>query len=127
VLPDVHIAHVGYLVESGRQQRFVRNFPMLEADQKKYPERLLQKCIVMRDNMIRVNYELRQNGANVTPEIAALCEQTVDLYKQYFLGKSFFMASDPLEYYSEALRFLGKASRWRSTPRPPTRRQGART
>lgn len=108
VLPDVHIAHVGYLHESGRQQRFVRNFPMLEADQQKYPTRLLQKCILMRDNMIRVSAELQANGGQVTPSVKEICDQTVELYNEYFLGKAMLMATDPLEYYSQALRILDK-------------------
>lgn len=108
VLPDVHIAHVGYLVESGRQKRFVRNLPMLQEDVAKYPKRLLQKCILMRDNMIRVSYEVKMNGGRVSPQILALAQQTVDLYNQHFLGKSLFMATDPIGYYSQALRILDK-------------------
>src|SRR5262249_20927498 len=35
-LRDVHIAHVGYLAESTRRERFVRNQPLLELDQARY-------------------------------------------------------------------------------------------
>jgi glycosyltransferase involved in cell wall biosynthesis/SAM-dependent methyltransferase len=108
VLPDVHIAHVGYLVESGRQQRFVRNFPMLQADQKKYPDRLLQKCIVMRDNMIRINYEYRQNGGRITEPMKEMAREVTTLYRKYFHGKSMFLASDPLDYYTQAMTILGE-------------------
>lgn len=108
VLPDVHIPHVGYLIESVRRQKFTRNLPMLEADIAKYPERLLQKHFIMRDKMLIVTYTLQHNGARVTPEIRKLCEEVVELYQKYFLGKGHFTNSDPVEYYSQANAVLAR-------------------
>lgn len=108
VLPDVHIPHVGYLIESGRQVKFGRNLPLLEEDIKKYPERLLQKHFIMRDKMLLVGYELRQNGNRVTPTIQQNCREVVELYRKHFLGKGHFTNVDPIEYYSQANAILGQ-------------------
>ena len=102
VLPDVHIPHVGYLIESGRKVKFARNYPMLEADEKKYPDRILQKHMLMRDKMLIVSYMLQSNGMQRTPEIEKLAREVIALYRQYFLGKGHFTNTDPLEYYSQA-------------------------
>lgn len=107
VISDAHIAHVGYLIESGRQQRFRRNLPMLQADMAKYPERLLQKHFIMRDTILLCSYDLQRNGGVVTPEIKARAEEVVRLYRKYFMGKGHFTNSDPLIYYSQACTLLG--------------------
>lgn len=108
VLPDVHIPHVGYLIESGRQKKFGRNLPMLEADMAKYPERLLQKHFIMRDKMLLVGNELRNNGSRVTPQIRKACDEVVELYRKHFLGKGHFTNVDPIEYYSQANAVLAQ-------------------
>ncbi len=108
VVADVHIPHMGYLIESGRQQRFMRNLPMLEADIKKYPERVLQKHFIMRDHMLLSTYELQHNGGRVTPEIRARAQEVVRLYREHFLGKGHFSNVDPINYYSQAVTLLGE-------------------
>ena len=107
VLPDVHIAHVGYLLESGRKQRFVRNYPMLEADKKRYPDRLLQKHFIMRDNILLCTYELQRTGGRVSEQMRARAQETIDLWREHFRGKGFFTNSDPIQYYSQAVSLLG--------------------
>ena len=108
VLPDVHIPHVGYLIESGRREKFGRNLPMLEADIQKYPERTLQKHFIMRDKMLLVAYELQQNGQRVTATIEANCREVIELYRRHFLGKGHFTNVDPIEYYSQANAVLAQ-------------------
>lgn len=108
VVADVDIAHVGYLVESGRKKRFNRNYPLLQADIAKYPERILQKQFIMRDNMLLCGYELQKNGTQVTPELRVLARETVELYRKYFLGKTTFTSSDPINYYTQAMQLLGE-------------------
>ena len=108
VIPDVHIPHVGYLIESGRQARFTRNLPMLEADMKKYPDRQLQKHFIMRDHMLLSTYELQNNGGRITPEIRGRATEVIRLYREHFLGKGFFSNVDPLSYYSQAVTLLGE-------------------
>lgn len=108
VLSDVHIAHLGYLIESGRRQRFARNLPLLKRDMREHPDRLLQKHFIMRDNMLQVSYAIQQNGGRVTDQALAWCRETVELYRTYFLGKDPHTSADPLEYYSQALTVLGE-------------------
>jgi glycosyltransferase involved in cell wall biosynthesis/SAM-dependent methyltransferase len=107
VVSDVHIAHIGYLSEDVRRQRFARNYPLLQLDQKDYPDRLLQKHFLMRDNILLCTYEAQRNGGRITPEMRRLAAETLDLYRTHFLGKGQYAGVDSLEYYSSACRLLG--------------------
>lgn len=107
-LSDVHIAHVGYLMEHIRRDRFARNYPLLQRDMAKYPDRLLQKHFILRDNMLLAVYEIQQNGGQLTPQVVARCEETVAIYQQYFLGKGGYLNTDSIIYYSQALELLGR-------------------
>lgn len=108
ILSDVHIAHVGYLIESTRRERFSRNYPLLQRDIERYPERLLQKHFVMRDNMLLVMYEIQQNGGRPTEDIRRRCRETVELYRKHFLGRGGYLNTDSIQYYSQALQVLGE-------------------
>lgn len=108
VLPDVHIAHVGYLSESTRRARFARNWPLLKLDQKRYPERLLQKHFVMRDTLHVVRYAMEQNGGRLDEPLQRKCREVVELYRTHFLGKPHVMKRESLDYYSQALALLGE-------------------
>jgi len=108
ILPDVHIAHVGYLNEVTRRARFLRNTPLLELDKKAYPDRLLQKHFIMRDNMLMNMYEHQLNGGRITDSMRKRAEEVIDLYRNNFLGKKKYAFVDGLEYYTEALRQLGQ-------------------
>lgn len=108
VMSDIHIPHMGYLLEPGRQRKFDRNYPMLEADQVKYPERKLQKHFMMRDKMLIVGYRLRANGNRMLEEDRILCHEVQALWREHFRGKGFFTNSDPIDYYSEATALLGE-------------------
>lgn len=107
VLADVHIPHVGYLIESGRQVKFHRNWPMLQADIAKYPTRMLQKHFIMRDEMLLVNQEIHQNGGRMSASIRDRCQKVIDTYREFFLGKGHFSNIDPIGYYSQACAVLG--------------------
>ena len=108
ILPDVNIAHIGYLDESIRRQRFIRNKPLLDMDRRDHPTRLLQKHFVMRDNMLLAQYQLQQSNGNVTTEVRALAEEVVQLYREHFLGKIKYTNIDSLQYYTQALQVLGR-------------------
>lgn len=108
ILSDVHIGHVGYLSETIRRHRFVRNRPLVIKDSEKYPDRLLQKHFLMRDNILLCMYELQQNNGQITDTIKQRAEETVQLYKDHFLGKPSYTNIDSLKYYTDALRLLGR-------------------
>ncbi len=108
VLGDVHIAHVGYLSENIRKDRFKRNTPMMEADAKKYPDRLLHHHFTCRDLCLITRYEYRANGGTITPEMQERAEQVVEIYKKHFHCQSKFVGIDTNQYYTEALTLLGR-------------------
>lgn len=108
VLADLHIAHLGYLTEDIRQQRFQRNYPLLQLDQQRYPERLLQKFFLMRDKVQIARFELSRNGGRLNPSLKALLQEVVDLGRKHFVGKGNYLNADAIEYYSEALRIMGQ-------------------
>ena len=110
VLNDAQIAHVGYLIEGGRQLRFNRNWPLLQADIAKYPTRKLQKHFIMRDHMLMCTYELKQNGGRITPTILERCRETIAIYREHFLGKGHFTNADPLQYYSQAVGLMASTT-----------------
>lgn len=107
VLSDVNIAHTGYLGERGRRERFWRNLPMLSKDAEVYPKRLLQKHFLMRDSIQMAYYHLQDNGGRVTPDIVKMCEDTIALYREYFLANITYHGLDTLNWYSQACEILG--------------------
>lgn len=108
IIADMHIAHVGYMSETSRRQRFWRNHPLLQKDIEAYPDRLLQKHFIMRDNMLKCSFELQQNGGVITEEMKVRAEETKNIFRKYFLGKPSHLNSDSLTYYSQALEVLGE-------------------
>jgi len=108
ILPEVQIAHVGYLTEPVRQTRFKRNQPLLEMDKKRYPNRLLQKHFIMRDNSILMNMALQASGGVATEEVKALAEENRALYKEWMAGNNTYIHIDPSPYLAQALRILNK-------------------
>jgi glycosyltransferase involved in cell wall biosynthesis len=106
VISDVHIAHVGYLNEPTRRKRFSRNSPLMEMSRKRYPERLLNKFFTMRDKMLVVHYALQQ-GQSISQGIESECQDVIDLYREFFCGKSIYMVDEARKYYSDACRVLG--------------------
>ena len=108
VLGDVSIFHVGYECESARKVRFIRNLPLMRRDREKYPERVLGKHFQCRDNILLAKQHLEANGGRVDDYVRGLCEDTIDLYKREFLGQPSYINIDTAEYYSDALRLLGR-------------------
>ncbi len=108
LLNDVHLAHLGHLINSGRRLRFNRNWPLLQKDLETYPDRRLQKHFLCRDHLIAAQEELAQTGV-LTPSIRAHCEEVVRLFREHFLGQGgYLLNNDALMYYSDALRILGE-------------------
>lgn len=106
LVSDVHIMHIGYSSEKVRQRRFWRNRPLVEKDEKDYPDRLLQKHFIMRDMIIMSNYELATNGGQVTQTIKEQCEKAIDLWRKHFKGGCPLVGVDSLQYYSRACQIL---------------------
>lgn len=103
---EIGIAHVGYLREDIRRERFARNWPLMKRDEEKYPDRVLQKMLLMRDHSQLAGYILEQNGGRITDEVVEHCKTVIDLWREYFRGKDTFLGSDPLEFYNKAVQIL---------------------
>jgi len=110
IITDVNIAHIGYLDEPVRRRKFDRNYPLLQIDQKKYPERRLQKYFIMRDNCMLNSYEVSLNGGVVTEAMKDRARQIIELYTKYFSAKEgeSYLNINPHEYYTLALRILNE-------------------
>lgn len=112
LIPDVHIHHDGYLTETIRRARFWRNVRLLQCDRIKYPERVLGAFLYdIRDNMHFAKYAMEGNGHRVTPEVRQHLDAVVKTFRDHFLGNDYpFLQEDALNYYSEALAYLGIGS-----------------
>lgn len=108
VLSDVNIAHTGYLTENIRRARFTRNLPMLNFDIDSYPDRLLQKHFLMRDNMLLVQYELQENAGQITQEIAQRCQEVINIYDRHLKDNRQLAHIDSLQWYTMANEILNR-------------------
>ena len=55
-----------------------------------------------------VQFALKQNGGRVTQEIIDQCEEVVRIYREQFLGQAHYVNIETNQYYSDALRVLGR-------------------
>lgn len=106
ILPDVSIMHNGYSTEEIRRKRFERNFPLMQMDRKKYPERKLGKMLWLRDLSHSIRYEMERNGQRVTADMQARAREIVNLWR-WIVSKDLRMAKDSLPFYSHAVQVLG--------------------
>jgi glycosyltransferase involved in cell wall biosynthesis len=108
LLPDVWIAHSGYLTEPMRRGRFLRNWPLMVADRMKYPDRKLGLFLWLRDLAHQVRYLVEQAHGQVTPPVVALAEECIRLWEGNFLdaGDAFF--GDCLGYVGTCYQVLGR-------------------
>jgi 2-polyprenyl-3-methyl-5-hydroxy-6-metoxy-1,4-benzoquinol methylase/glycosyltransferase involved in cell wall biosynthesis len=82
IISDVAIMHNGYATEARRRKRFERNFPLMEIDHKKNPERQLGKFLWMRDLAHLCKYTMERNGVQVTPEIRGWAQEGIEIYRE---------------------------------------------
>jgi 2-polyprenyl-3-methyl-5-hydroxy-6-metoxy-1,4-benzoquinol methylase len=104
---DVDIGHTGYVNESVRRRRFLRNFPLLEWDRKVDPDRKLGKFLWFRDIVHRMRYFQETNRGDLVGKMA---QEAVEFYLEHrddmdCFGQGTFQA---YAYYGEALRILGR-------------------
>ncbi len=107
LINDVDIGHTGYVNESVRRSRFLRNFPLLEWDRKTNPDRKLGKFLWFRDIVHRMRYFQETNRPDLVGKMA---EEAIEFYLEHrdhmdCFGQGTFQA---YAYYGEALRILGR-------------------
>lgn len=110
MLPDVDIAHFGYLNEDVRKKKCSnRNMELLKRATLEEPDRKLTWTLVIRDYLNMVKW-----GANESPVIERgsqqhqLLEHVVDTFHQHFHSQDEKYYSITFPMYQEALMILGK-------------------
>jgi glycosyltransferase involved in cell wall biosynthesis/2-polyprenyl-3-methyl-5-hydroxy-6-metoxy-1,4-benzoquinol methylase len=110
VLHEMGIMHTGYATEAIRRKRFDRNFPLIQIDRKKYPDRILGKFLWMRDLSHVIMYEsemAQQRGIPLNmPRLQALANEIVELWRWLLKHNHMRMVRDGLAFYSNAVRVL---------------------
>jgi len=106
-LQDVHIAHMGYSLESIRRKRFSRNWPLMQIDRQRHPERTLGKYLWARDLSHVIRYQMERNGGAVSQEIVDMAQEIIGTWRELVKNKEVRLAGDCLSYYSHAVSVLG--------------------
>ena len=100
VLPDVSIIHTAYANEGIRRGRFQRNFPMMQVDRERHPQRTLGKFLWMRDVTHFIRYKMEANGGVVEPDIHELAREGLAIWRSLLKGKHLRMVLDGLPFVS---------------------------
>jgi len=106
VLDDIAIMHTGYATELIRRARFQRNWPLMQADRVKYPERRLGCFLWMRDLIHHIKYTLEGNGGQFTEQLKQYAQEAVKLWRDLLVKDELRMCIDGMQYYSEAVKIL---------------------
>jgi hypothetical protein len=106
VLSDANIAHDGYLTESVRRGRFLRNIELMKKDRQLNPERILGKFLWVRDLIHLARYEIQKNNGSLTQNAVNYCEEAQELFRKEFLTTKTMYQEEALMFYSESLRML---------------------
>lgn len=114
LLQDVRLAHVGYIEQANRAQRYVRNLPLLKLDMDTHPDRELIRLIMLRDSMIQAKYLLQMSGVPLEPgaatrveQSANLCRDVIGIFDATFCDLPSGMADEAIGFYNEACQLLG--------------------
>ncbi len=107
ILQDIAIMHNGYRTEKIRRKRFERNWPLMQKDRKKHPDRKLGRFLWLRDLAHLVKYNLEGNGMRMTPEIQGYAQNIIMLWRELLEEGNTRFITESLPYYSEAVNVLG--------------------
>ena len=108
LLEDADIAHTGYLCESIRRQKCLRNFPLIMKDAEAHPERQLTKVLIARDMLNFTNWELEKHGT-LTEQAVAWLRRAVAVHRENFADPADKYHEVSLAVYQRALELLGRA------------------
>jgi glycosyltransferase involved in cell wall biosynthesis len=107
IIDPTAIMHTGYATEEIRRKRFQRNWPLMQKDRKRFPDRILGHFLWARD-LIHINrYTLERNGGIINADIKNNCVEVINTWRKLLKTKHMRMILDGLTYYSEAVRTLG--------------------
>ena len=109
---DLSIAHLGYATEKKRRLRFKRNYPLMQRDREKYPERILGQYLYIRDLCHDIRYRREMLNGRIGPDGLDLANQVIQLFEDLLKNKecnSRYLIMG-LPYYSEAVQILSNGS-----------------
>ncbi|MFH0962961.1 MAG: methyltransferase [Planctomycetota bacterium] len=108
LLPDVDIAHTGYLCEVVRRAKCLRNFPLIVDDLRRHPDRELAWILLARDFINFTNWEVEKLRA-LTPRAVSWLREVVRIHNERFHDPSHQYHSVSLAAYQRALEYLARA------------------
>jgi hypothetical protein len=100
-------SHNGYITERVRRERFERNFPLMERDREKYPDRILGKFLWVRDVAHACQFHLENHGGQVIPEMHEAAREAIEIWEQLLETDQVRMIQDSMQYYSLLAEVLG--------------------
>lgn len=107
ILSDVAIMHTGYSTEAIRRKRYQRNFPLMQKDRQKYPDRKLGKFLWMRDLTYQIQYQLEQNGGQLTNDMIKYANVIIYLWRDILKTGDSRLTIEGLQWYTQAVQTLG--------------------
>jgi glycosyltransferase involved in cell wall biosynthesis/2-polyprenyl-3-methyl-5-hydroxy-6-metoxy-1,4-benzoquinol methylase len=105
ILDDISIMHTGYSTEAIRRKRFERNWPLMQKDREKYPDRALGKFLWIRD-LAHYNRYMFERLKQVTPDMETRAKEAVKIWHELLDAKQTRMAVEGLVYYTQAVELL---------------------
>jgi len=107
ILSDVHIVHDGYVTETIRRKRFLRNLPLLLKDRKRHPTRRLGLVFLARDYVHLARYELERTYGQMTGKARKYLERALEIHREHFRSPDDPLYSYSFPLYQSALELLG--------------------
>ncbi len=109
VLPDVDIAHMGYLTESVRRYRCkVRNLPLLIKDRQKNPTRKLGFILMQRDYINMMEWEFEKSRGKPTPKAVQYLRTSCKIFWDAIKNEEHLYYKLGWPLYQRALEKLGQ-------------------
>lgn len=102
----VAICHNGYENEEIRRGRFLRNWPLMQRDQQKYPDRELGQMLFLRDLIHLNRFELERNGGQITDDMVKRCNMVMNYFNVLIKKKKLRFVIDSLPYITEATKMI---------------------
>jgi glycosyltransferase involved in cell wall biosynthesis/2-polyprenyl-3-methyl-5-hydroxy-6-metoxy-1,4-benzoquinol methylase len=104
---DVKFLHNGYVDEEVRRNRYRRNLPLLHRDLEKYPERGLNRFLMLRDIAQGLMFEHEQTQGIVLHGQKERAVQGIDYWRTMVEKDPLRMVMDSLQFYSHCVATLG--------------------
>lgn len=105
---DVQFLHCGYVDEDARRGRFQRNLPLLYRDRERYPDRGLNRYLMLRDIAQGIMFEQEQTQGFVTNGQPERAEIAIKIYEEMLEKDPVRSIIEALKYYSHCVAVLGR-------------------